>query len=304
MDDWRVDFDVEITFLNGGRLVAEGFKLDVPGPDVDDARLAELVVRHLGLLMVDQVVFGRREVVREPHRGGRGTTSARGDGGHRRIIDLSHPIRSGMVTYPGLPGPEITDHLARSDSAGRYAPGTTFQIGRISMVANTGTYLDSPFHRFADGADLGAVPLATMVDLPAVVVHLDGSDVRRVDQAAVAPFEVEGRAVLVHTGWDRYWGTDEYGDAGRAPFLTEAATTSLIERGAVLVGIDSVNIDDMADGRRPAHTSLLAAGVPIVEHLRGMADLPAGGFRFHAAPPAVEGMGTFTVRAYAVVGSS
>jgi kynurenine formamidase len=221
----------------------------------------------------------------------------------RRIVDLSHTVRPGMVTYPGLPGPEIVDHLARADSAGRYAAGTTFQIGRISMVANTGTYLDTPFHRFADGADLAAAPLERMVDVPAVVVHLAGADVRRIDRSALQPHEVEGRAVLVHTGWDRHWATDGYGSAERAPFLTEDAATWLVDRGASLVGIDSVNIDDMADGRRPAHTTLLAAGVPIVEHLRGLDGLPSEGLRFHAAPPAVEGMGTFTVRAYAVIGA-
>jgi kynurenine formamidase len=221
----------------------------------------------------------------------------------RRIVDLSHPVRPGMVTYPGLPGPEIVDHLARADSEGRYAAGTTFQIGRISMVANTGTYLDTPFHRFADGADLAGAPLERMVDQPAVVVHLSDGGVRRIDRALLDPYEVEGRAVLVHTGWDRHWATAEYGSAERAPFLTEEAAASLVERGASLVGIDSVNIDDMADGRRPAHTALLAAGIPIVEHLRGMDGLPSEGLRFHAAPPAVEGMGTFTVRAYVVVGA-
>ena len=220
----------------------------------------------------------------------------------RRIVDLSHPVRPGMVTYPGLPGPEIVDHLARADSEGRYAAGTSFQIGRISMVANTGTYLDTPFHRFADGADLAAAPLERMVDLPAVVVHL-ADDVRRIDHEFLAPYEVEGRAVLVHTGWDRHWATVEYGSAERAPFLTEDAAAALADRGASLVGIDSVNIDDMADGRRPAHTTLLAAGIPIVEHLRGLDDLPPEGLRFHAAPPAVEGMGTFTVRAYVVIGA-
>jgi kynurenine formamidase len=302
MDEWRAEFDVEITFVNGGRLSAEGFRLDVPGSAIDDAELADLVVRHLGLLMVDEVRFTRREMVREPHRGGRGVeAAARPVDGGRRVVDLSHPVRPGMVTYPGLPGPDIVDHLARADSEGRYGAGTTFQIGRISMVANTGTYLDTPFHRFADGADLMAVPLDHMVDLPAVVVHLAGADVRRIDRSLLAPYEVAGRAVLVHTGWDRHWATAEYGSAERAPFLAEDAAASLVERGATLVGIDSVNIDDMADGRRPAHTALLAAGIPIVEHLRGLDALPADGLRFHAAPPAVEGMGTFTVRAYAVL---
>lgn len=219
----------------------------------------------------------------------------------RRLVELSHDIRHGMVTYPGLPGPEVTEFLTREASQARYARGTEFSIARISMVANTGTYLDAPFHRFADGADLAAVPLASVCDLDGVVVGIRGPG-RAVDRAALLPFEVRGRAVLVYTGWDRHWGTERYGID--APFLARDAAAWLAEKGAALVGIDSVNIDDIGDGTRPAHTVLLGAGIPIVEHLRGLDQLPARGFRFHAAPPLVHGIGTFPVRAYAVVGSS
>jgi kynurenine formamidase len=207
-----------------------------------------------------------------------------------------------MVTYPGLPAPTIGDHLTRAASRSLYRDGTEFHIGRIEMVANTGTYLDVPFHRYPDGVDLATFPLDRMVDLPCVVARFDdgqGSGGRGIGADDLADLAVGGAAVLLHTGWDRQWGTDRYGVG--APFLTEAGALHLVERGAVLVGIDSVNIDDVGDGRRPAHSVLLAAGVPIVEHLCNLAGVPEAGARFHAPPPAVAGMGTFTVRAYVVV---
>lgn len=204
-----------------------------------------------------------------------------------------------MVTYPGLPGPEITPHLTREASRAAYAPGTEFAIDRISMVGNTGTYLDSPFHRYADGTDLAGLPLSSCVDLPAVVVRTVGSGQRAVDVAALAALEVAGRAVLLHTGGDAGWGTPDYRVA--APFLTEAASAYLVERGARLVGIDAVNIDDVDDPTRPAHSILLAAGIPVVEHLTGLDQLPPLGARFTAAPVPVVGFGTFPVRAYAAI---
>jgi kynurenine formamidase len=219
---------------------------------------------------------------------------------HRTVFELSHSIRHGMVTYPGIPGPEISDHLAREASAGRLAPGVSFQIGRISMVATTGTYVDSPFHRFSGGADLAGLPLERLVDLEGVLIRVTGSSRRAVVREQLAPVAVAGRAVLIHTGWDEHFGTERYGKD--APFLASDAAAWLVDRGAVLVGIDSVNIDDMGDPERPAHTRLLAAGIPIVEHLRGLEQLPTAGFRFSAAPPRLEGVGTFPVRAYAMVG--
>lgn len=218
----------------------------------------------------------------------------------RTVIDLSHPIEHGMTTYPGLPGPEISDHMSRDESRPRYAPGTEFQIGRIAMVANTGTYLDAPFHRHRDGADLAGLDLSRLVDLEGVVVDATGAD-RAIGPEVLAAHPVEGRAVLVRTGWDRHWATGKYGDPGH-PFLTARAVEWLVAQGAAVVGIDSVNIDDMADLARPAHTGLLGAGIAIVEHLSGLERLPHTGLRFHVAPPPVVGMGSFPVRAYAVVG--
>jgi arylformamidase len=218
--------------------------------------------------------------------------------GPRRLVELSHQIHHGMVTYPGLPGPEISDYLPREASAARYGPGTAFHIGRISMVANTGTYLDSPFHRFAGATDVAGLPLQCVADLDGVVVRIEAG-LRAIDRDAFDSHEVEGRAVLVHTGWDRHWTTERYGTDN--PFLTAAAADWLVEQQAGLVGIDSVNIDDTSGQARPVHTALLAAGIPIVEHLCGLDQLPASGFRFHAAPPRVVGIGTFPVRAYAVV---
>jgi kynurenine formamidase len=203
-----------------------------------------------------------------------------------------------MVTYPGLPGPEISDYLPGRPSPARYGPGTEFHIGRIAMVANTGTYLDSPFHRFAGATDVAGLPLGSVADLDGVVVRIDAGR-RAIDRDALASYEVRGRAVLVHTGWDRYWGTERYGTGN--PFLTAAAADWLVGQQAPLVGIDSVNIDDTSGPSRPVHTTLLAAGIPIVEHLCGLDQLPPNGFRFHAAPPQVVGIGTFPVRAYAVL---
>jgi arylformamidase len=218
--------------------------------------------------------------------------------GRRRLIELSHQIHHGMVTYPGLPGPELSDYLPREASPARYGPGTEFHIGRISMIANTGTYLDSPSHAFADVTDVAGLPLQRVADQDGVVVRIDPGR-RAIDRDAFAALEVGGRAVLVHTGWDRHWATERYGTD--SPFLTAGAAEWLVAQQAGLVGIDSVNIDDTSGQARPVHRALLAAGIPIVEHLCGLDQLPASGFRFHAAPPQVVGIGTFPVRAYAVL---
>jgi kynurenine formamidase len=217
---------------------------------------------------------------------------------NRELIDLSHAIADGLVTYPGLPAPAIRPHLSREASRSVYAEGTEFAIDQITMVGNTGTYLDSPFHRYAEGDDLAALPLSRLVGLPTTVVHLPDLPDRGITAAHLRGIEVAGRAVLLHTGWDRLFGTPEYGV--HAPFLTEEATRHLIDTGAWLVGIDSVNIDDTeSGGTRPAHTLLLGAGVPIVEHLTGLDRLPVTGCRFTAVPPRVRGFGTFPVRAFA-----
>jgi len=203
-----------------------------------------------------------------------------------------------MATHPGLPAPEISDHMGREESRSRYAPGTEFQIGRIAMVGNTGTYLDSPFHRYAGGADLAELPLARLADLPGVVVRAAGRTA--IPPEAFAGVELRGKAVLFHTGWDRHWGTPAYLDGAANPHLGAEAAARLAEAEPALVGIDSVNIDRIQGGERPAHSALLAAGIPIVEHLTGLGALPDAGFRFFAVPPKVRGFGTFPVRAFAL----
>jgi kynurenine formamidase len=216
------------------------------------------------------------------------------------IVDLSHVITEGMVTYKGLPGPHICDFISREQSAANYDGGETFQIGRIDMVANTGTYVDVPSHRFAEGKDLSEVGIDAFANLPAIVVRQPFEAGLAVDTSAFAGLDLNGHAVLVHTGWDRFWGSEAY--YSDHSFLTTDAAELLVEAGAALVGIDSHNIDDTRVRTRPVHTALLGAGIPICEHMTNLGALPDGGFRFAAAPPKVKGMGTFPVRAYAVLG--
>lgn len=217
----------------------------------------------------------------------------------RKFIDLSHTVEHGMITYKGLPAPIICDFLSREESRSRYAEGTEFHIGKIEMVANTGTYLDSPFHRYGDGNDISKLMLPSLADLAAIVIRTVHRPARAITLASFHKHDVRGKAVLVHTGWDTHWRTDHYFEGH--PFLTEDAAGFLVDSGAALIGIDSYNIDSTDDGRRPVHTLLLAKGIPIVEHMCGLGDLPDTGFRFFAVPPKVKGMGTFPVRAFAVV---
>jgi arylformamidase len=301
-DEYRAEFDATVTFTNGGNLRVEGFRVDVPGPDTDEADVAILFVTSLGLLMSDQVDVRGLRVFPEAHKGTRGGPSDTGRAAATgwRWVELSHVITVGMITYPGLPGPEVTAHLTRQASRNVYAPGTEFAIDRVSMVGNTGTYLDSPFHRYAGGTDLAGLALTSLADLPTVVVRTIGSGSRVVDVGALAAFEATDRAVLLHTGGDAHWGQPEYTED--APYLTDAGAAWLVEHGARLVGIDAVNIDDITSaGERPAHSQLLAAGIPIVEHLTGLGQLPLTGARFTAAPPRFADFGTFPVRAYAAV---
>lgn len=218
-----------------------------------------------------------------------------------RFIDLSHTVTDGLITYRGLPAPVICDYLSREQSKANYAEGTTFQIGKIEMVANTGTYVDSPFHRYAAGKDLSELPLTRLAELDAVVLHVSEMTQRAIAREAFDGLEIRGKAVLVHTGWDRHWATDQYFEGH--PFLTAEAAEYLRDAGALLVGIDSMNIDDTADGSRPVHTTLLGAEIPIAEHLCGLGALPSSGFQFTAVPVKVKGMGTFPVRAYASIAS-
>jgi arylformamidase len=304
---YRAEFDAAVTFSNGGGLQAQAFRVDVPHGDVTEAEIAALFVAACNLLMVDRVELSGVRIFAEQHKGTRGGPSDASTGLPRpatptRWVELSHVISAGMTTYPGLPGPEITPHLTRAQSRQNYAEGTEFAIDRLSMVGNTGTYLDSPFHRYGDGTDLAGLPLERLADLPAVVVRTIGGGVRGVGVGALAALDVAGRAVLLHTGGDRHWATPEY--AVDAPYLTRDGAAWLVDHGAALVGIDAVNIDDVSErarGERPAHSLLLAAGIPIVEHLTGLAELPPTGARFTAAPPRVAAFGTFPVRAYAAV---
>jgi arylformamidase len=214
------------------------------------------------------------------------------------FIDLSHRIEPGMITYKGLPAPIVCDFLAREASRSLYTERAEFAIQRIDMVGNTGTYLDSPFHRFAEGADLAALPLAGLAHLDAVVIEVRGGD-RAIGPAAFAGVAVAGKAVLVLSGWDRHWRTEHYFEDH--PFLDAAAAQHLADAGAALVGIDSHNIDDTRGRSRPAHTILLGRGIPICEHMTGLAQLPPTGARFFAVPPKMVAVGTFPVRAFATV---
>jgi len=215
------------------------------------------------------------------------------------LIDLSHTVEDGMITYKGLPAPVVCNYLSREASRKLYAPGTDFQIGKIEMVANTGTYLDSPFHRYADGKDLSELPLDRLADLEAVVVRWDIRNGRAIGLKVFDGRDVRGKAVLVHTGWSAHWRTERYFEGH--PFLTRDAAEHLQVAGARLVGIDSYNIDDTDDMTRPVHSTLLGDDIPIVEHMTGLDRLQDGGTRFFAVPVKVKGMGTFPVRAFGIV---
>lgn len=288
----RALFDFEIEFANAGGVKGERFRLDIQGESISDDELADYLVRDMRLLMVKSVRILNKTVIVEPHKRAPAFASP------PAIVDVSHVVEDGLVTYKGLPPPVIRDHMSRAESRPRYAPGTEFQIGRIEMVGNTGTYVDSPFHRYAEGQDLSELPLTSLAALDGVVIQVP-SEVRAVSRMLLSGHEFDGRAVLIQTGWDSKWGSDAYFDGH--PFLTEDAAKYLVRCRAALVGIDSLNIDDTADGRRPVHTALLAAGIPIVEHLTGLDRLPATGFRFFAVPVKVQGFGTFPVRAFAVL---
>jgi arylformamidase len=271
--EYRASLDAVVSFSNGGDLTAHGFRVDLPGPDVDDAGIAALFIASLGLLMTESVELSNVHIFAEAHKGTRG-----GPSDHRsapaatsgQFVELNHVIRAGLVTYPGLPAP---------------------------MVGNTGTYLDAPFHRYPDGADLSAISLEQTVDVPAVVVRVTGASQRGIDVGALAALDVPGTAVLLHTGDDVRFGTSAYSE--NRHFLTRAGATWLVDHGAALVGIDALNIDDTDDAERPAHTLLLAAGIPIVEHLTGLGQLPPTGARFTALPLRIEATGTIPVRAFA-----
>jgi arylformamidase len=215
-----------------------------------------------------------------------------------RLIDVSHTVEDGLVTYPGLPAPLVCDFLSREASRRHYAEGTTFQIARIDMVANTGTYVDAPFHRFEEGADLAGLRLEQLAELDGLVINASDQG-KSINANLFKGLDLANKAVLVRTGWDRHWGTPAYFDGH--PYLTRDAAEYLKSAGVKFVGIDSLNIDDIRDGARPVHTVLLGAGIPIAEHLCNLGSLPAAGFKFHAVPVKFKGVGTFPVRAYGVI---
>lgn len=216
-----------------------------------------------------------------------------------KYIDVSHVVEEGMITYKGLPAPVICDFLSREASHAHYAEGTEFLISQINMCSNTGTYIDSPFHRFAHGKDLSQLPLSSIADLDGIVVRVDEHYGRAIDASVFSNINLDGKAVLVHTGWDVHWRTDQYFEGH--PYLTQEAAQYLLESGVTLVGIDSLNIDNTDDGYRPVHTILLGADIPIVEHLCNLQALPDSGFKFYATPVKVKNFGTFPVRAFVVV---
>ena len=297
MLQYRAEFDAVVTFTNGGGLQAQGFRVDVPNADVTEPEIAELFVASLSLLKTGHVELSNVRVFAEPHLG-----TAAGPSARLRYVELSHVIVDGLTTYPGLPAPVITSHLTWEESRDRYAEGTEFSFDRITMLGQTGTYLDSPRHRYTGGTDLAGLPLERLADLPAIVVRQVGNGRRAVEEGDLAELDVAGRAVLLHTGGDRHWSTPDYPVDN--PYLTEGGAGWLVEHGAALVGIDSANIDDASaasGGQRPAHTILLAAGIPIVENLTNLAELPPTGARFSAASPRISGFGTFPVRAYATM---
>ncbi len=298
--DKRVVFDFEIDFLNGVSLQGQGFRLDIDGEEIADRYLGDELVRDLRLWMVEEVRILNKRIIEERHKG---AVARSADANSLLVpthVDLSHTVHDGLITYKGIPAPLICDFLSREESRKFYDADTSFQIGRIDMVTNTGTYLDSPFHRFEDGKDLSQLELAMLVGLDAVVARVTGSTNQAVDREVFLPLDVRGKAVLVNVGWSRHWATEQYFEGHI--YLTRDAAEYLRDAGAALVGIDSYNIDDTTDGARPVHTILLGAGIPIVEHMCNLEQLPASGFSFTAVPVKVKGMGTFPVRAFATLG--
>jgi arylformamidase len=286
----RVKFDFEIDFTNGGGIQGQDFRLDIDGGEIDDKTLADYIVKDMQLLMVGEVRILNKQIIVEEHKRQSADPS---------YIDLSHVIYDGLITYKGLPAPIICDFLSREASRERYVPGTEFQIGKIEMVTNTGTYVDCPFHRYEDGNDLSEVALESFVDIEGLVIRAGYHKGLAVTAESFKGKELRGRAVLVHTGWDEHWATDKYYE--NHPFLTEDAAVHLKECGVKLVGIDSHNIDDTRGNTRPVHSTLLRNEILIVEHLCNLVSVPDEGFTFSAVPPKFKGAGTFPVRAYARV---
>ncbi|MBL6446669.1 cyclase family protein [Fulvivirga sp. 29W222] len=293
--DKRVKFDFEFFFTNGGSIKGEDFRLDIAGDDISDKELADYITKDMRLLMVGETRILNKEIITEPHK----RKPINQNTGKPVLIDLSHTIEDGLVTYKGLPAPIVCDFLSREASKDIYEEGTQFQIGKIEMVTNTGTYIDCPFHRFEHGKDLSEVTLEAFTDLEAIVIRVPYTEAKAITKEHLQNYEVRNRAVLIHTGWDEHWNTESYFEGN--PFLTQEAAEYLVSCDVKLVGIDSLNIDDTSGNSRPVHTALLGAEILIVEHLCNLQLLPNDGFTFSAIPPKFKGVGTFPVRAMAKV---
>ena len=289
----RVKFDFEIDFTNGGGIQGQDFRLDIAGDDISAQDLADYIVRDMRLLMVGDVRIRNKEIITEPHKRRPIDQPSK----YPSVVDLSHTIENGLITYKGLPAPVICDYLSREKSRELYAAGTEFQISKIEMVANTGTYIDCPFHRYENGKDLAQVAIESCAGLDGIVIRAGHRRTSAVDVTFFREKEIRGRAVLVHTGWDMHWNTSRYFED--APYLTEDAALYLQNCGVRLVGIDSLNIDNIQDKSRPVHSILLKSEILIVEHLCNLGKLPDEGFNFDAIPPKFKKVGTFPIRALA-----
>ncbi|MBB6111088.1 Kynurenine formamidase [Mucilaginibacter lappiensis] len=290
MPDKRVVFDFDISFTNRGGIQGQDFRLDIAADTISDQELADYIVTDMQLLMVGKVDILNKYYMEEKHKR-QPINQLRDD----KYIDLSHTIFDGLVTYKGLPSPVICDYLSREQSKANYEPGTEFQIGKIEMVTNTGTYIDCPFHRFEHGKDLSEMELERFADLEAITINAENAI--EINKSYFTGKEIRNKAVLVYTGWAKHWNTTQYFE--NHPYLTAEAAEYLKECSVKLVGIDSHNIDDTRGKSRPVHTILLGAEILIVEHLCNLDKLPKSGYKFNAVPPKFKGVGTFPVRAYA-----
>jgi len=290
MPDKRVVFDFDISFTNGGGIQGQDFRLDIAGDTIRDQELADYIVNDMQLLMVGKVDILNKYYIEEKHK--RQAVNIQPDD---KYIDLSHTIFDGLITYKGLPSPIICDYLSREQSKANYEPGTEFQIGKIEMVTNTGTYIDCPFHRFEHGKDMSEMELERFADLDAITINAENAI--EIGKDYFTGKEIRNKAVLVYTGWAKYWNTPQYFE--NHPYLTADAAEYLKECNVKLVGIDSHNIDDTQGKSRPVHTILLRAEILISEHLCNLDKLPDIGYKFNAVPPKFKGVGTFPVRAYA-----
>ena len=291
--DKRVKFDFEIEFTNGGGIQGQDFRLDIDGDSVSDKDLADYIVKDMQLLMVGEVRILNKEIFTEKHK----RQPINKPSSRSSFVDLSHTIEDGLVTYKGLPAPIICDYLSREKSREVYETGTEFQIAKIEMVSNTGTYIDCPFHRYEHGKDLSQVTIEAFADINGIVIRADHRKALAIDATFFKEKEIRGMAILVHTGWEVHWNTAEYFQ--NHPYLTEDAALYLRKCGVKLVGIDSLNIDNTQEKSRPVHSTLLASDILIVEHLCNLGNLPDEGFTFSALPPKFKGVGTFPVRAMA-----